>query len=246
LNKPGELASKPAVVSGHGYSQEALSTLAEILASTLLRMQREGEFPLTPVLVAPDPLPLPAPSTSSNEPIALWTAKRVATYCSVSPRTVTRWRKRGDLHAAGRRPDGRWLFDPRDVKAMLGVKERPPEPPSLAPGPHQPVAPSGSPQRWPDPDPRDPSRPIACHLVDCARRVLNKVDDFSNKLRRWVEQNRGKRLTTGVIKVSLMRTYSDVARSNIRGTALSADLKRLSEWLGIKVEKGKKGRVWVL
>lgn len=244
MNKPGDLASKPAIVSGHGHSQEALGTLAEIFASTLLRMQRDGKFPLTSPLVAPDPLP---PSTApSNEPIALWTAKRVATYCSVSPRTVTRWRKRGDLTAAGRRPDGRWLFDPRDVKAMLGVKERLPEPRPPAPGPRQPVAPSGSSQRWPDPDPRDPSRPIACHLVDCARRVLNKIDDFSNKLRRWVEQNRGKWLTTGEIKVSLMRTYPDVARSNIRGTALSADLKRLSEWLGIKVEKGKKGRVWLL
>ena len=59
-------------------------------------------------------------------------------------------------------------------------------------------------------------------------------------------QNRGKRMTTGEIKEALKRTYPDVGRSNIRGTGLSADLKRLSEWLGIKVEKGAKGRVWVL
>ena len=110
--KPDELASKLQLVAGTGDPAEALDALAEFLVNTYVRMQEDGRLaPRARQVVAPDPAPLPQQAAADREPEALWTIKRVATYCSVSPRTVTRWRKRGDLAAAGRRPPHcRWTI----------------------------------------------------------------------------------------------------------------------------------------
>lgn len=195
---------------------------------------------IPPRVVAPDPPPPIEPAENDLQP--LWSVKRVATYCCVSTETVRRWRRRGQLRPAGQTPDGKWLFDPRDVKATLGVEER-----RQGLGPPAPSPSSAPPVVTGERDPRDPRRPYACHIVDSKNGVLRNVEGFSNKVKGWVDRNRGKRLPTRLILEGLRRDYPDIARSRVGGMGFSTDLKRLSDWLGIKLEgEGKGGRIWVL
>lgn len=237
-----ELVAKLKPAAGEADQQEALTALAELLVTTYCRLQAEGRLPVVTRVVAPDPPP-PA-ELAENVPEALWSVKRVATYCCVSTETVRRWRRRGQLKPAGQTPDGKWLFDPRDVKATLGVEERRPGQGASVPAPgHVPGAGALIGER----DPRDPRRPYACHIVDSKNGALRNVDGFSNKVKGWVDRNRGKRLPTRLILEGLRRDYPDIARSRVGGMGFSTDLKRLSDWLGIKLEgEGKGGRIWAL
>jgi predicted site-specific integrase-resolvase len=58
-------------------------------------------------------------------PEGLLTTREVANLLRRTPATIRRWRKRGLLSAAGKLPDGGFLFERAEAERLLGSAPRP-------------------------------------------------------------------------------------------------------------------------